>query len=243
MNESAKIVQSWEANAANWILTVQNKELESRRVATNKAIVDAVLDYRPKKVLDLGCGEGWLSRTLRKNGLEVYGTDAIKALLEEAIAKDGEWYWQYSYEQIIAGEHSLPAPFDAIVINFALFDKELTEELIATLPSLLTDDGLLFIQTLHHLQLEDEEQQQSGWKEENWGGMKREYVMPYRWYYRTLFDWAALYRKSAFWTADLREILHPRTERHLSMIFILTKTIPKGRDERIWKNFPGNHFR
>jgi 2-polyprenyl-3-methyl-5-hydroxy-6-metoxy-1,4-benzoquinol methylase len=60
------ILESWEANAGNWIQTVTNQELESRRLVTDDAIVQAVMHYAPARILDLGCGEGWLSRALRK---------------------------------------------------------------------------------------------------------------------------------------------------------------------------------
>lgn len=224
MNQSSDILKSWEANAENWIQTVQNYELESRRLVTNKAIVDAVLDYHPKKVLDLGCGEGWLSRTLRKNGLDVYGTDAIKALVDEARAKDkkGDYYWQLSYEDIVAGEHLLPVPFNAVVINFALLDKEVTDQLIACLPALLADECRVFIQTLHPMAMPEDERGQTGWKEASWKGMKRDFVLPYQWYYRTLPDWISLFRTCGLHLEDFREPAHPGTGIGLSMIFILS---------------------
>jgi 2-polyprenyl-3-methyl-5-hydroxy-6-metoxy-1,4-benzoquinol methylase len=221
MSQSSDIVKSWEANAEAWIQTVQNKELESRRIVTNRAIIDAVLDSRPQKVLDLGCGEGWLSRTLRRNGVDCCGTDAVEALINEAISKDGNYYWQHTYEDIIAGRHTLPAPFDAIVINFALLDKHVTDQLIATLPTLLTDTGLLFVQTLHPMSMPEEERDQTGWKEACWKGMKRKFTHPYRWYYRTIFDWMSLFRKSGFQKQEIREGTHPDTAIGLSMIYIL----------------------
>ncbi len=223
MKPSHTILKSWEANAANWIQTVENEELESRRVATNQAIVEAVLACRPHTVLDLGCGEGWLSRTLRGHGLSVYGTDGIRALVNEAIGKDGEYYFWHSYEDIVAGRHSLPAPFHLVVINFALFDKELTEQLFTVMPALLVTGGKLVIQTLHPALLDGQKQQQNGWIEETWAGLKRAYVQPYRWYYRTAADWFVLGEKNGFTSASPKDVQHPENGKFLSRIYIFTK--------------------
>jgi 2-polyprenyl-3-methyl-5-hydroxy-6-metoxy-1,4-benzoquinol methylase len=104
------ILESWEANAGNWIQTVTNQELESRRLVTDDAIVQAVMHYAPARILDLGCGEGWLSRALRRKGLEVWGTDGIAALVERAIAADGPFYYQYTYREIAKGPTCIACP-------------------------------------------------------------------------------------------------------------------------------------
>lgn len=219
MNHSKEILQSWEANADNWIKTIDGEEIESRRVATNKAIVNAVLKYAPKKVLDLGCGEGWLSRALREKAIDVWGTDAIEQLVDSAISKDGQFYSCFSYEDIIAGNHSLPSPFDAVVINFALLDKDVTEHLIPALPSLITQDGHLIIQTLHPLTMSED--YISGWKEGSWNGLKQPFVLPYQWYFRTFTDWINLFTQADFMLEELIEPIHPQTAKPLSVIFVL----------------------
>jgi 2-polyprenyl-3-methyl-5-hydroxy-6-metoxy-1,4-benzoquinol methylase len=220
MNYRKAILASWQENAQNWIATIDNNEIESRSTVTNDAIISAVLNYRPKKILDLGCGEGWLSRSLRRNGLEVYGADGVKELVDTAIAKDGSFYFQCSYEEVIAGKHQLPLYFDAVVINFALLDKDTSEKLIQYLPALLKRMGLLFIQTLHPLTA-DFTDYKSGWKEGSWTGMKRSFVQPYRWYFRTTQDWVKLFVKSGFFIKEMREPTHPETGKPVSIIFVL----------------------
>lgn len=221
MNDSTIILDSWQANAHNWIATIDNNELESRRLVTNDAIITKILSYDPRKVLDLGCGEGWLSRALRKHGIEVYGTDAIKELVDAATAKDGPFYSQYSYEEITAGKHSFPFLFDAIVINFALLDKETSAALIHYLPRILVGGGMVFIQTLHPLVIVSSEAYKSGWKDGNWAGMKRDFVQPYQWYFRTTEDWVKLFTEARYNIKEIGEPVHPDTGKPLSIIFVL----------------------
>ena len=57
-----KIIDSWEKNASQWSAAVREGHIESRKLITDKAIVEAVLSYSPESVLDIGCGEGWLIR-------------------------------------------------------------------------------------------------------------------------------------------------------------------------------------
>lgn len=62
-----RLVASWDANAAAWTDAVRSGQIASRRLATDAAAVDAVVravDGRVARVLDVGCGEGWLSRAL-----------------------------------------------------------------------------------------------------------------------------------------------------------------------------------
>lgn len=225
MDEAKKIIASWQANATNWIATIDNAEIESRKLATNTAIVETVLSYPGKTVLDIGCGEGWLTRELRKNGKEAYGVDAIPALIENAIAKDGGYYQVCSYKKLSEGVALMLLSFDAIAINFALIDKNDTEALIKALHKYLAKDGMVFIQTLHPSAVADNEQ--SGWKEGSWNGMKRDFVQPYDWYYRTMNDWENLFSSAGLNVIEIKEALHPETKSPLSVIFVSKNVNPQ----------------
>lgn len=229
MNQSQKILESWTENAERWITTIEQNEIESRVAATNEAIVSTVLGYRPATILDIGCGEGWLTRRLRAEGINSTGVDAIQKLVDVAIEKDGPHYLCYSYRQLAEGVHQLPVLFHAAVINFALIDQEETEKLIQAIPSLLHPNGLLFIQTLHPFSVASTGAYQSGWREGSWDGLKQAFTHPYQWYFRTFEDWVSLFSRAGFSIEAIREPVHPQTGKPVSAIFVLRSTFKSSR--------------
>ncbi|RBJ73992.1 SAM-dependent methyltransferase, partial [Pseudomonas sp. MWU12-2534b] len=74
------LLQSWNHNAKAWIEAIRTGAIESRLNVTNQAIVLAVLGRQPERVLDLGCGEGWLLRELEKRGIDAVGVDGDATL-------------------------------------------------------------------------------------------------------------------------------------------------------------------
>jgi len=220
MSVSEQILQSWKANAVNWIATIDNAELESRTLVTNNAITDVVGNYECSTVLDIGCGEGWLTRALRKKGKRSFGVDAIAALIDNAISKEGDFYEVVSYKELAKGKKLRWPLFDAAVINFALIDKEEAEALIQSIPGYLVQNGFLFIQTLHPLTIATAGDYTSGWKEGSWNGMKRNFEQPYQWYFRTLEDWLQLFAAN-YHLVEIKEPIHPETKKPVSVIFIL----------------------
>ncbi len=220
MNYSAAILSSWEANATNWIACINNAELESRTLVTNAAIVDVVCSYNYNRILNIGCGEGWLARALRAKQKFVFGVDAIQTLVEYVNVKDGDYYATATYQQLAQGIKLKHQPFDAAVINFALIDQEDTNALIHAIPGYLVRHGFLFIQTLHPLTVAAADAYISGWKDGSWNGMKRSFEQPYQWYFRTLEDWVQLF-STKYHLVAIKEPVHPETKKPMSIIFIL----------------------
>ena len=223
MHPSATILESWHANADNWIQTIDHQEIESRRLVTNQAMIETLTNINPKTALDIGCGEGWLTRALTERGMHVTGVDAIPALIENAKTKGQGTFLTATYREIASGQVFAGQFYDAIVINFALIDQEETDLLIRYLPNIIKPEGHLVIQTLHPLSVIGNLDYRSGWQPGSWNGMKRNFVQPYDWYFRTLGDWMRLFKSAGFHINDLIEPLHPETLKPASVIFVLQK--------------------
>lgn len=216
-----QIIDSWNQNASPWIRAVQEEQIESRKLATNQAIIETILRYRPLTALDLGCGEGWLARQLAKHGIRTMGVDVVPALIETAKQAGQGEFAVYSYEQIASGE--LRRKFGAVICNFSLLGKESVDHLMRYLPALLNDGGHLFIQTLHPLIAGGDALYQDGWRSGSWAGFSADFSDPAPWYFRTMAAWIKLFRDSKLMVVELLEPLHPNTGKPASLILVGAK--------------------
>jgi 2-polyprenyl-3-methyl-5-hydroxy-6-metoxy-1,4-benzoquinol methylase len=214
-----QIQQSWEANADAWMDALQYNQIESRRIATDEAILQAVLRYQPQRVLDAGCGEGWLARALAKRGVEVVGVDGCAALVDRAILKGGGCFRAIGYDEMIADPLILGQSYDTIACNFSLLGEEIGG-LLRSLRQAIVSDGHLLIQTVHPFTACQEQPYVDGWKIEtfdNFGGAFRE-SMP--WYFRTVSSWFQQVSESGWRVCQIDEPIHPQTKIPLSLLLI-----------------------
>ena len=214
-----KIVESWHTNATPWTSAVREQRIESRRLVTDRAIVDAVFSRKPNSVLDLGCGEGWLVRALSAHGVQrVIGVDVVPALVEQARAAGGGEFHVASYEAIARGE--LHVTVDVAVANFALIGKDAVDALIQAAAKLLRPGGALVIQTLHPVIACGDLPYKDGWRAGSWAGFSDDFSDPAPWYFRTLETWVALIASSGLKLTEMREPIHPTTKKPASVVFI-----------------------
>lgn len=214
----AKIIDSWKKNVSSWTTAVREGQIESRTLVTNQAIVEATLGRSPRSVLDLGCGEGWLARALAAKGIHVIGIDVVPGFIEQAQQAGGGDFRVVSYEDLIAGK--LMVKVDAVVCNFALLGQESIAGVCKTIPTLLNPGGAFLVQTLHPLVACGESPYQDGWREGSWAGFNPDFTDPAPWYFRTLESWIQLLVESGFRVREVREPLHPKTQKPASVLFI-----------------------
>ncbi len=213
----SKIIESWKQNASPWTHAVRGGEIESRRLVTDRAILDAVLACRPRNVIDLGCGEGWRALALQQNGIEVTAVDAVPALslaAKEAGVLDSR---VMSYEQISEG--LLKQNADMVVCNFSLLGEESVDRLLRAIPSLLKPNGTLIVQTLHPIIACGDLPYVDGWRAGSWAGFGPDFIDAPPWYFRTLGTWLELIRTSGLTLHAMQEPLDPRTGRPASVVF------------------------
>jgi 2-polyprenyl-3-methyl-5-hydroxy-6-metoxy-1,4-benzoquinol methylase len=213
-----KIIDSWFKNAAPWIVAIQEQQIESRKLITDRSIVDAVVSRGGQTVLDLGCGEGWLTRALVAQGLNVLGTDIVPALIDRAKTTGSGQFELADYTEIAAGK--LAKKFDIVVANFSLIGEESVASLFRSMSSLLNPGGTFIIQTLHPTIVCGDLPYLDGWRVSSWDGFSDEFTDPAPWYFRTLASWIELYTTNGLSIVELREPIHPQTGKPAAIILI-----------------------
>jgi SAM-dependent methyltransferase len=198
---------------------VRDARIESRRLATDTAIVSAVLEGSPRSVLDVGCGEGWLARALAEHGVDVVGVEASAPLVAAARAGGGGRFLLRSYAEIAADPASLGTGFDAAVFNFALLEEEAAPVLDAV-RRLLAPGGALYVQTVHPWTACGDAAYRDGWRTETFAGFGAAFPEAMPWYFRTLASWGSLRRRRGNPEREVREPAHPETGRPLSLLLV-----------------------
>ena len=215
--DESTLLQSWNHNAHAWIEAIRSGAIESRLKVTDQAILLAILGRQPERVLDLGCGEGWLLRALAERGIEAVGVDGDETLVEAARAAGSSPVHLASYEQLVEARVDVGRDYNLICANFALLHQDIIP-LLAAMDALLAPDGALVIQTLHPWTVAAGDYQ-DGWREETFSGFDGQW-QPMPWYLRTLSSWINALDMAGFRLAGLQEPQHPHSPVPQSLLLV-----------------------
>ena len=216
-NEKAEILASWNANADAWATVVREGKIPSRAAATDAAIVAAISRYEPGRLLDVGCGEGWLARAAAALGFDVVGVDASARLIELARAAGGADFRVAAYDDIARDHTAAGGPYDVIVLNFALLAEDVVP-LLGALARDLTSEGVLLIQTVHPWTACGDAPYRDGWRMETFDAFGGSFPSPMPWYFRTLGSWHDAIDQAGLSVLRVEEPAHPETGKPLSLL-------------------------
>jgi SAM-dependent methyltransferase len=205
------MMQSWRTNAVAWTQAVRDRQIESRQLVTDAAILAAISSVQPKSMLDIGCGEGWLCRAVAEQEIAAVGVDASPELIDRARSLGGEFYVS-CYEKI----PDLGRQFDAIVCNFSLLEEDL-DCAIQQMGMQLISQGTLLVQTVHPDAIAD---RADGWHVENFASFGADFSAPMPWYFRQRECWVDLLIRNGFLVESILEPAHPVTAKPLSLLLI-----------------------
>ena len=94
-----------------------------------------------RRLLDVGCGHGWLTDRLSQAGASVVGVDGSKALIDIARRRHPELEFE-----VFDLTEGLPRPvrrYDRIVSHMVLMDIPIIDRLLADVAACLRPDGVL----------------------------------------------------------------------------------------------------
>lgn len=139
----------WDAHAAAYEATVAQREqggVETDPDRILPAMLDLLGDITGHRVLDAGCGTGYLARVLTDRGARVTGIDIGPNLITRARARDHQGTIDYRVADL-----SRPLPstdtqaFDAVASYLVLNDVENHKGFISTLATVLRPGGRMVI--------------------------------------------------------------------------------------------------
>lgn len=106
-------------------------------------------DPKGKIIYDIGCGNGYMARSLAKRRAKVFSSDLSKNLVEEARVKSKKLDIQYAVHD--ATDFSLYQPdyFDIVIINMVIHYIKDLDKLLKGISKVLKKGGVFVFSTNH----------------------------------------------------------------------------------------------
>ncbi|MCK4352719.1 class I SAM-dependent methyltransferase [candidate division WOR-3 bacterium] len=145
------IALRWDAGAKVWARTVRAGGDIYREEVNNPAFFKFLGPIKGKKVLDLGCGEGYNTKILAKKGAKITGIDFSKELIKLTIDKEEKeklgikYYCQNAADLSIFKDNS----FDVVVSFMALMDTSDLQSAFKEVRRVLKPEGRFVFSILH----------------------------------------------------------------------------------------------
>lgn len=135
----------WDGSAAAWIADMGVDGDFGRRYVLDPVMRDRAREASPRKVLDVGCGEGRFCRMLADSGATTTGIDPTAALIDEARRRDPAGrYLRGVAEALPFGAGA----FDLVVSYLSLIDIPDLDAAVAEMARVLAPGGRLLIANL-----------------------------------------------------------------------------------------------
>lgn len=173
-----EIIAAWSAAASAHADDFGDEGDEPRRLLLNPAIFALLGEPRGQRVLDAGCGQGYLARMLARRGAHVIGVEPAAGWYALAVAREraeplGITYLQADLSTFCAADAGLD-PFDAVIANMVLMDIPDDAAAIRACVAALRPGGSLIVSLLHPCF----EEETAAWERQGYVAV-REYLADY----------------------------------------------------------------
>ncbi|MBY0374842.1 MAG: class I SAM-dependent methyltransferase [Bryobacteraceae bacterium] len=163
------MANGWEESARAWMADQGEQGDFGRKYVLDPVMLPRALARRPRRVLDVGCGEGRFCRMLKAAGVEATtGIDPTGALLDAARTKDPEGEYVEGRAERMGFDDGT---FDLVVSYLSLIDIPDARAAMKEMARVLAPGGALLIANLNGFNTAGAEQ---GWVK-NGSGQKQHY--------------------------------------------------------------------
>lgn len=142
------IAAQWNAIAPHWDACYTEQGDKWRVHLLNPALLGILGDVAGKRVLDAGCGNGYLCRMLARQGAKVVGVD-LTPTIEIARSREPELGIVYHVGGIAHMPFLADDSFEAVVSVCVLMDVRDYREALGEMHRVLVPGGILAIAILH----------------------------------------------------------------------------------------------
>jgi 2-polyprenyl-3-methyl-5-hydroxy-6-metoxy-1,4-benzoquinol methylase len=149
--DAVEAIRRWDRYARTWMAYTDPDEGDDHRVVLlNPALFQLLPDVGGKRVLDAGCGEGYLSRKLARMGARVTGVDYSRELLACAQERtDPGLGIRYLHADCQRLEGLASGAFDVVVSNMVLMDLPDHRAALKEFYRVLVEEGTLVFSISH----------------------------------------------------------------------------------------------
>ena len=148
--DSTEAIRRWNTHARALTENFTEEGDKHRIVLLNPVLLQLLGNVKGKKILDAGCGEGYLSRLLAKQGAFVTGIDFSEEMLAIAQERTNPVLGiQYVHDNCEKMDYFDIESFDIIVSNMVLQDLSDHKAALQSMNRVLVDRGLLIFSIPH----------------------------------------------------------------------------------------------
>jgi len=140
----------WEANAQLYAELIANQGTPHHRQILNPCVEALLGEVKGKRILDAGCGEGYLTRYYASKGAHVTGVDLSSNLIEIARDKSPEDLdLDYKVDDICHMDFIATATFDIVLCNLVILNVPCFKESLSEFNRVLMHGGILVFSIVH----------------------------------------------------------------------------------------------
>lgn len=230
---------TYDENADQYLAMVKDRSetvFESDPLAV--AFFDVIGDVAGQRVLDAGCGEGFVARVLNSHGACVTAMDISRPLVDVARSKDSEATIDYRVHDLSSPLPELEGQFDLVASHLVLNDVPDYLGFISTIASLMspTAKAVFSLNNPYSAVLREKASSYFASGEAViYQGMAQSGVEVY-YYHRTLEDYVTALRDSGLLLRSLKDVppstdMLPRRDKWNTVPFLMVLECVKARHE------------
>ena len=140
--------ERWEKAAVEYSKKVENKESQGfliREKCLNPYLFESLGNVSGKKILDYGCGDGWLAGELKQKGAKVKGGDISKKFIDIAKQKNPGIEFKVIDETTLFNDNE----FDIVVCNIVLHITKNYKQVLNEIYRITKPNGRAIITIMH----------------------------------------------------------------------------------------------